>query len=246
MINNAKKISVVIAAAGKGSRSGLNYPKCLFEIENKPIIIRLLQTLATWDSKPNIIVSNSGHNLIEKKLLQYNFDANFILQTNPLGMGNALLGLRNIVHHLSENILLAWGDLPFISEDTVSELVEHYFFESSDFSLVTAHSSNPYTIVMRDNLNNIQQVIETRESKAPISDKSSERDIGIFIFKRELVLDFLEKPAYNKFGDNSGEHGFLYILEHLVKAGFKVTSTETMQNIETISFNSPKDVEGYK
>ena len=246
MINNSKKISVVIAAAGKGSRSGLNYPKCLFEIENKPIIIRLLQTLVNWDAKPNIIVSNSGLSLIEKKLLQYNFDVNFILQKNPLGMGNALLGLGNVRDQLSENILLAWGDLPFISHDTVSELVEHYFFESSDFSLVTSYSINPYTIVMRDNLNNIQQVLETRESKASIPDSSSERDIGIFIFKRDLVLNFLERPAYNKFGSNSGEHGFLYILEHLVKEGFKVTSTETIQNIETISFNSPEDLEGYK
>ena len=58
------EISVVIAAAGKGSRSGLSYPKCLYKINRVSILARILKNLTTIDKSPTIIVSPSGYDEI--------------------------------------------------------------------------------------------------------------------------------------------------------------------------------------
>ena len=152
-------------------------------------------------------------------------------------MGDALLELKRSSQHLEENILLTWGDLPFISDETLQELVKHFFEENSDFSLVTANTQNPYTVVLRDATQKIYKILETREMNEAVPHTSSERDIGVFLFKKDLILNFLEKPLDGKFGSISGEHGFLYIIQHLATQGFKVTSIETRKLIEAVSFN---------
>lgn len=244
-MDKKQKISVVIAAAGKGSRSGLSYPKCLHEINGTPILFKLLNNLEYWDPKPNIIVSPSGRQPIAQALSKKNCSCNLITQQTPKGMGDALLELKRSSQHLEENILLTWGDLPFISDETLQELVKHFFEENSDFSLVTANTQNPYTVVLRDATQKIYKILETREMNEAVPHTSSERDIGVFLFKKDLILNFLEKPLDDKFGSISGEHGFLYIIQHLATQGFKVTSIETRKLIETVSFNSPSDIAEY-
>ena len=51
------EISVVIAAAGVGSRTGLPYPKTLFPIKGKPILVRLAELLAPYDAEPIVIIN---------------------------------------------------------------------------------------------------------------------------------------------------------------------------------------------
>ena len=77
-----QSISVVIAAAGKGSRSGLNYPKCLHVVQGKPIILRLLEVLMAWDEFPNIIASPSGSIPIKDSLLAVSY-THLTLPTTP-------------------------------------------------------------------------------------------------------------------------------------------------------------------
>ena len=55
--NQQHLIKVVIAAAGQGTRSGLEYPKTLFKIKNMPIIVRVCKALSQFDKSPSIIVA---------------------------------------------------------------------------------------------------------------------------------------------------------------------------------------------
>jgi len=246
-VSNNKNVSAVIAAAGKGTRSKLNFPKCLFKIEDKEILGRILDALPSNLHSKNIIVSNDGYKPIASYIstLQ-NKDINLIIQENQLGMGNAILQLNDIKLTLAHHILLMWGDLPFISDESIENLLSYHFNNNNDFSFLTLMSKNVYTVVERDNLNNIQRVTESKElndtKKIP---SSGERDIGVFIFKRDIVLEYLQKDLDNKFGPKSGEHGFLYVIEHLVKDGFKVRGLETHNDIEGVSFNSLEDIKQF-
>lgn len=243
-MKNNKPISVVIAAAGKGTRAGLKYPKCLFEVKGSPILIRIINALSPWSKIPNIIVSPSGKPMILNTLAKHNIENNCIVQPSPNGMGDAILKLKNH-HNLNENILLVWGDLPFISQNSVVKLIKNYFLCKSDFSLITAFEDHPYTVVIRDSKNQIKEIIETRENENFICKTSNERDIGIFLFKKDLILDYLEKPLKNKYGKITQEHGFLYLVKHLSDDGYKISSIAASQRIESVSFNSINDMEGH-
>ena len=82
------EISVLIAAAGVGSRAGLSYPKTLFPIRGKPILVRLAELLATYDAEPTVIVNEGGKEQIKQCLLKNNIQAQLVLQSRPCGMGD--------------------------------------------------------------------------------------------------------------------------------------------------------------
>lgn len=242
-----KKITLVIAAAGKGSRSGLNYPKCLFKIKGQSILLRILKATEFLPRRPVIIASPTGAEAINDELKANKIlEAKIILQKEANGMGDAIMQLSKIKHDLQDSILLVWGDLPFISSSTIKSLIQNFFDTKSDFSLVTSTSSDPYTMVIRNIKGEIEEIIESRElASNDILKRSSERDIGIFLFRRDLILSLLEKDLENKYGSISGEHGFLYLIKHLSLKGYRINSIDTKLDIETVSFNSKHDLKGF-
>ena len=242
LTNFFDKISVVIAAAGKGTRSGLDYPKCLYRINQSSILERILKRLIHIDNSPTIIVSPSGHNKILDEVRRIKVNTKFVQQQHPNGMGDAVLQLQSIKSKLNENILLIWGDVPFISLETIERCIFEHFKKNHSFTLPTIVSDNPYTIIKRDHGNKICGITETKNQSDKNIPSRGERDLGMFIFKRDLVLDLLQEELPNKFNKNDSEHGFLYLVEHLYNGSYQIGSIEAKEQKESISFNSIEDI----
>ena len=239
------EISVVIAAAGVGSRVNLPYPKTLFPIKGKPILVRLAELLAPYDAEPTVIVNEGGREQIKQCLLKNNIQAQLVLQSMPRGMGDAVLRIDSSEKFTnSEHVLLVWGDIPFIQQETVETMINHHLEQDSDFTFVSRVVDEAYTVVMRDKSGNVTHLIETREEG--ITDLGpGERDIGLFIFRRSLTLQTLREELPNKWGKSTGEHGFLYIIEHLVSKGLQVEALPIAQEIELVSLNNMEDASPY-
>ena len=239
------EISVLIAAAGAGSRAGLPYPKTLFPIKGKPILVRLAQLLAPYDAEPTVIVNEGGKEQIKQCLLQNNIQAQLVLQSMPRGMGDAVLCIDNSEEFTnSEHVLLVWGDIPFLKQETVETMINNHLEQDSDFTFASRVVDEAYTLVLRDKLGNVTHLIETREEG--ITDLGpGERDIGLFIFRRSLTLKALREELPNKWGKSTGEHGFLYIIEHLVSKGLQVEALPIAQEIELVSLNNMEDASPY-
>jgi bifunctional UDP-N-acetylglucosamine pyrophosphorylase/glucosamine-1-phosphate N-acetyltransferase len=239
------EISVVIAAAGVGSRTGLSYPKTLFPIKGKPILVRLAELLAPYDAEPTVIVSEGGKEQIKQCLLKNNIQAQLVIQSIPRGMGDAVLCIDNSEEFAnSEHVLLVWGDIPFIKQETVETMINHHLEQDSDFTFASRVVDEAYTLVVRDKSGNVTHLIETREEG--MTDLGpGERDMGLFIFRRSLTLQTLREELPNKWSKSTGEHGFLYIIEHLVSKGLQVEALPIAQKIELVSFNNMEDVSPY-
>ena len=239
------EISVVIAAAGVGSRTGLPYPKTLFPIKGKPILVRLAELLAPYDAEPTVIVSEGGKEQIKQCLLKNNIQAQLVIQSIPRGMGDAVLCIDNSEEFAnSEHVLLVWGDIPFIKQETVETMINHHLEQDSDFTFASRVVDEAYTVVVRDKSGNVTHLIETREEG--MTDLGpGERDMGLFIFRKSLTLQALREELPNKWGKSTGEHGFLYIIEHLVSKGLQVKALPIAQKIELVSFNNMEDVSSY-
>lgn len=241
------EIFPLVAAAGKGSRSGLDYPKSLYSLKGRPIIVRILDNLIQFFPKVGIIISSQFKdnfiNTIESFGYKYHENFEFIYQDEPLGMGDAILKFVNYPEYENiKNILLQWGDIPYIKKETVMKLIDEHTQFDNDFTFVTAMSDYAYTKVIRDAITqDVVEVIETRELGLDVS--SGERDIGLFIFNKDLVLTNLKDDLTNKHGPVTGEHSFLYIIKHLVLGGNKVIAINIADNKELISFNSISDIE---
>ena len=240
IINKKKSIKVLIVAAGEGKRSGLNYPKTLFKINNTPIIVRIIKKIIHIDNNPTIIVSNSGLKMISKCLKQYKYNFELLVQSKPRGMGDAILKYKKSKsYEKKDNILLIWGDLPFLYKKTIDQMIFKYFSTNSFITLATGIQKNPYTLVIRDNNNSIREIEEFRKKK--IQSNKGERDIGIFLFNKKLlnILNSIKKYDYI---DGKKEHNFLYIVKILYIKKYRITSSLISNKKEFKSLNYIDDI----
>lgn len=239
------KICALVAAAGSGTRACLPYPKTLYRILGKPILTRITELLAPYDLHPTIIVSPNGRSLIQKCLNASDVAAHLVVQSKPRGMGDAVLHFNQSPAFTdAEHVLLIWGDVPFIQPQTLATVMKVHIKHNNDFTFATRQVDSAYTIVSRNTLGQVTGIIETREQGISAT-QAGERDIGLFIFRKALVLDALREELPNKWGKSSGEHGFLYIIRHLVARGLRVEALPVATELELVSLNSLKDVDAY-
>jgi bifunctional UDP-N-acetylglucosamine pyrophosphorylase / glucosamine-1-phosphate N-acetyltransferase len=236
-------IRALVAAAGRGTRAGLTYPKTLFPIQGQPILIHILNLLAPYDRYPAVIVSPEGKGPIQSELDSRDLKSELIEQPVPKGMGDAVLCLEHSLAPPTEHVLLVWGDIPFIQPATVATLVSQHLKNNSDLSFATRVVEKAYTVVRRDPKGRVLDLEETRESGKPV--EAGERDIGLFVFRRTPVFECLGKDVPEKIGKHTGEHGFLYIVRQLVVQGLQVAALPIATELDLVSLNSMRDVDGY-
>lgn len=239
------EVRALVAAAGRGTRAGLPYPKTLFPIQGVPILVRIAQLLRPYDQSPTVIVSPEGKEVVARCLRDHAVTAELVIQSEPRGMGDAVLRFKDSpAFDTAKHVLLIWGDIPFVQPSTVEVLVTAHLQHQNDFTLATRTVEKAYTVVSRDQQGSVTGVCETREMGLS-SPPGGERDIGLFIFRKQPVFDALQEDLPGKFGKATGEHGFLYVIEHLVRKGGRVEALPVASELDLVSLNSMTDIYEY-
>jgi bifunctional N-acetylglucosamine-1-phosphate-uridyltransferase/glucosamine-1-phosphate-acetyltransferase GlmU-like protein len=236
------ELRVLIAAAGSGSRAGLPYPKTLHPVLGRPILLRLLDLLRPLDPCPVVVVSPSGRRQIEQALAGAGAQAELVEQVKPTGMGDAILLFREAeAAAATAQLLVVWGDIPLLEQATVDGLLRAHLSHGNDFSFASRHVSEAYTIVGRDADGRVTALVETRE--AGLTPGPGERDIGLFVFRPDVVLPVLAEELEGARGRATGEHGFLYVVRHLVARGCRVEAVPIATERDLVSLNRLADLD---
>jgi len=239
------EIRAVVAAAGRGTRAGLPYPKTLFPIRGKPILIRLVELLSAFDRSPTVVVSPDGRTMIADCLASSGCEAHLVVQQEARGMGDAVLRFEDSPSYKhADHVLLVWGDIPFIQPATLSAVIQVHIERGNDFSFATRHVDSAYTIVSRNAMDEVTSIVETRELGID-QPQPGERDIGLFLFRKDTVFAALREDLPGKYGGATSEHGFLYIVENLVNRGFRVEALPVATDLDLVSLNSMNDLDPY-
>lgn len=236
------ELRALVAAAGRGTRAGLPYPKTLFQLQGKPILAWIIELLAPYDDTPTVVVSPDGKESIRKCLSQHGMNAHLVVQPKPRGMGDAVLQFsQSPAYDTTENVLLIWGDIPFVRPATVAALLTAHQAQGNDFTFATRQVASAYTLVSRDREGRVTGVVETREAGLE-QNRPGERDIGLFIFRKTLVLNMLREELAGKWGTSTGEHGFLYIVGNMAARGLRVAALPIATERDLVSFNRIEDI----
>lgn len=239
------KIGALIVAAGRGTRAGLPYPKTLYPLQGKPILWRLLDVLQPHDPQPTVVVSPGGQADVAASLQSGGYAAHLVVQPEPRGMGHAVSFFKDSpAYAQTEHVILVWGDIPFVQAETIGEMVRVHRAHDNDFTFVTRVVDDPYTIVTRDAQGQVRGVVETREAGSE-KQAHGEREMGLFLFRKEAVMSLLQDELPGKWGGHTGEHGFLYLIGHLVAKGYKVEAIPVATDMDLVSLNSLSDIRDY-
>src|SRR3990167_7130681 len=118
-----KEIRIVILAGGQGKRMQSDLPKVLIPFRRKPLIAHLLESVeeSGLDPRPTIVVGNQRELVIRELGDKYEY----AVQDEQLGTGHAVLSAKSVLAD-AENILVIYGDMPFVCAPTIRELARHH------------------------------------------------------------------------------------------------------------------------
>jgi bifunctional UDP-N-acetylglucosamine pyrophosphorylase/glucosamine-1-phosphate N-acetyltransferase len=112
-------IAAVVLAAGKGTRMKTASPKVLHPLAGRPMIGHVLDNLRPLDCARIVVVVSPGMERVAAAVAP-NPTA---VQAEPLGTGHAVLAARAALQGFAGDVLVVFGDCPFISSETIGRLV---------------------------------------------------------------------------------------------------------------------------
>jgi bifunctional UDP-N-acetylglucosamine pyrophosphorylase / glucosamine-1-phosphate N-acetyltransferase len=130
--------SVVILAAGKGTRMKSTLPKVLHPIGGKPMVQHIIDTVKQIGvANINLVYGHGAEQL--QQALAHN-ELNWCLQAEQLGTGHAV---QQAVPYLSDedDVLILVGDAPLIKTSTLEQLLATK--KQADLALLTVHLEDP-------------------------------------------------------------------------------------------------------
>lgn len=224
------KLDIVILAAGKGTRMGLETPKVLVNLAGKPMVNYLMASVREVSSRPPIVVASSDNlSLLEKTLKD--FDCIFVVQDDQLGTGHAVRVLFDKNIDLAENTLILYGDHPLISSQTIKELLNKHVLNKSSFSMLVASVPNFSGIyhgfyhdgrVVRNRTGNVAKIVEPTDATEKIM-MVKEINPAIFIFK----TSWLRKHVYQiKINEVKREYYLTQLIEITKRTGTDILPVE--------------------
>ncbi|KOO04884.1 bifunctional UDP-N-acetylglucosamine diphosphorylase/glucosamine-1-phosphate N-acetyltransferase GlmU [Vibrio nereis] len=142
------KFSAVILAAGKGTRMYSNKPKVLHTLAGKPMAKHVIDTCSSLGAQNIHLVYGHGGDQMQTTLAEE--PVNWVLQADQLGTGHAV-DQASPKFEDDEKILVLYGDVPLISEETIESLLDAQ--PTGGIALLTVVLDNPmgYGRIVRKN-----------------------------------------------------------------------------------------------
>ncbi|HNZ86751.1 MAG TPA: NTP transferase domain-containing protein [bacterium] len=242
----SEKIGIIILAGGKGTRMNQEIPKVLTEINGVTLIEKLLRNVEKFfDRKEiNIVVGFKGEDVINKLQNRYNF----IWQKEQLGTGHAVMQCRESLEGKYKSILILYGDTPFITENTLRNIIELHEENNYVFSMITLKLDNfentnslywKFGRIIRDENGKVLMIVEFKDA-TEYEKNVTEVNPAIYCVKDDWLWNNLENIDNNNFQKE-------YYLTDLVflanKQGVSMGTLIVRDNLELMGINSQEDLE---
>jgi len=171
-------LSVVILAAGKGTRMRSSLPKVLHSIADKPMVGHVIDSARQLGADNIYVVYGFGGDVLQQRIT--GDDLTFVEQVEQLGTGHAVDQASPFLKD-DENVLVLYGDVPLTKVSTLERLLA--VKPDNGMSLLTVNLANPngYGRIVRQEIDGQQQVVGIIEQKDANAEqlKINEANTGI-------------------------------------------------------------------
>ena len=207
-----KNNSVIILAAGKGTRMKSSLPKVLHKISGFEMLYFSIKEAKKLSDDITVVLFHQA-DLVKKSMQEYFDDINFVIQDheNFPGTGGAVMNIKT----KHDKVLVLNGDMPLIE----AEELEKFFQIDADIvmSVIELEDSSGYGRV----------VIEDDEVKRIVEEKDASEDekqikvvnAGIYLFSNSILDKYLPKLSNE---NAQGEYYLTDVVELAKNDGFKI------------------------
>jgi bifunctional UDP-N-acetylglucosamine pyrophosphorylase/glucosamine-1-phosphate N-acetyltransferase len=228
-------VTVVILAAGLGTRMKSKTAKVLHRVCGKPLIQHVLDTALQIAPAERIFVV-VGHQADEVRKAVAIQGVRFIEQKEQRGTGHAVVSGRAELAGLGGLLLVLYGDCPLLRTSTLEGLARAQANGSAACVLLTAMMNDPtgYGRVVRDAHGHVRRIVE-QKAGTPEELAIREANMGIYCFRSDLFWKYAGDIGTN---NPAGEYYLTDMAEILTRAGHHVEAVQTPDAREALGINT--------
>jgi bifunctional UDP-N-acetylglucosamine pyrophosphorylase / glucosamine-1-phosphate N-acetyltransferase len=154
-------LSVVVLAAGKGTRMRSALPKVLHPLAGRPLLAHVLDAARALQPACIVVVYGHGGQAVPDSFRDSG--ASFVVQEPQWGTGHAVMQALPQLPHAGTTLIL-YGDVPLIRPATLRQLLS----QPEALCLLTARVPDPtgYGRVVRDAHGGVQRIVEEKDTGA--------------------------------------------------------------------------------
>lgn len=220
MPKHARKVGAVVLAAGLGTRMRSQRAKVLHHLGGKPLIAYPLAALRQIGVDPIVVVV--GYQAEHVKEACAPFAAQFALQKEQRGTGHATRMAASALRDFDGDLLLIYGDLPFLRPQTFRGLIRAHQRAKAAVSLLTETVTDPTSFgrIVRDARGRVQGIVEDRDC-TPEQREIHEINVGVYCADSRFLFDALKKL---KTTNAQGEYYLTDIIEMARRRGLGIAA----------------------
>ena len=227
-------LSVIILAAGQGTRMRSDLPKVLQPLAGKPLLAHVLDTAQQLGADDVCVVYGHGGDMVPEAFPGNDF--RWSLQAQQLGTGHAVQ--QGMPETPDENrVLILFGDVPLLSAATLERLLKQA--PDNELAVLSVDMDDPtgYGRIVRDGENVVGIVEQKDASDAELS--IAEINTGVMLCPAEPLKRWLK----NLGNDNAqGEYYLTDVIAMAVRDGMGVRGIRADSWVEVMGINDKKQL----
>lgn len=223
-------LSIIILAAGQGSRMYSELPKVLHQLAGKSLLEHVHHTASMMETRGiHVIYGYGGDQVIEELS---HLDVDWVEQAEQLGTGHAVeQALPNIPD--KDLVLILYGDVPLITNETLSDLV--VAAEDSHFSLLTCFVDDPrgYGRIVRNDNDEVIRIVEEKDASNK-EKKIGEINTGMMVANGKALKQWIGELESN---NAQSEFYITDAIEMAVRDGVEINTVQPHSIVEIRGVN---------
>lgn len=228
--------SVVILAAGQGTRMNSDLPKVLHPVAGTALLHHAMRSAASLEPEHTVIVAGHGADQVKTCAEEHSPEAKTVLQLEQLGTAHAVLQARPELQNFDGDILVLYGDTPFIRPETLAKMTEARAM--ADLVVLGFNAADPgrYGRLITQG-NSLERIVEFKDANA------EERAItlcnsGVMLAKASGLFALLDQVS----NDNAAGEYYLTDCIALAQQSGQSAQVVICDEAETLGVNSRIDL----
>lgn len=225
----------IVLAAGKGTRMKSELPKVLCEANGRPLVSYVIDSLKAAGVTGFVVVVGYRAELVEAALSDIGH-LRFVLQTEQLGTGHAVMMCRSTIAHHDGPVVVVAGDSPMLQADSIRLLLDEFAATRPACILGTLIHDNPTGLgrIVRDSAGAFIGIVEHKDA-TPEQLAIRETNMSTYVFDCQKMLRALGQLTAD---NRQKEYYITDIPGILLGEGEDVRALPVLKPIEALSVNT--------
>lgn len=207
----------IILAAGKGTRMKSDLPKVLHKVAGITMLEHVFRAVGAIEPAKNVTVIGHKAELVREVLAD---QSEFVLQTEQLGTGHAVMMAEAELAGLEGQTLVIAGDTPLITGGSLKNLIDFHVNHKNVATILTATADDPfgYGRIIRNNHGEVVKIVEQKDAN-DFEQQVKEINTGTYVFDNKRLFEALKNLNTN---NAQGEYYLTDVISIFREAGEKV------------------------